>query len=152
MERTCRDRGAPSGLMRINDAIAALLALMVVLKIGFSAEKPITTWVLDKERSFSNPPGLDQMMRVAHSGDVIKLDGKQTTAKGETAISETYTMDGKEVDFTPAAGPPGAKGKRKSFWLADGRSFVDTITTESPAGSVPNKKIASGGFLRMDLW
>ena len=41
VERTCRDRSAPSGLMRIKDAIAASLALMVVLKIGFSAEKLI---------------------------------------------------------------------------------------------------------------
>jgi len=121
--------------MRSKPAIAGFLALIGVLGIGFSADKPdySGTWVLDKERSFSNPSGFDQQMSITQKGEVLKLEGKQTTAKGETAISESYRLDGKQVDFTPTAAAPGAKGKRRSFWLADGRSFVvnDTITTES---------------------
>jgi len=31
------------------------------------------TWVLDKNRSFSNPPGLDQTFIIIHTGDQIKL-------------------------------------------------------------------------------
>ncbi|MCI0620969.1 MAG: hypothetical protein L0387_04740 [Acidobacteria bacterium] len=55
--------------------------------------------MLDKARSFSNPPGFDQTMPITHSGQTIKLEGKQTTAKGETAISETYTLDGKRTSL-----------------------------------------------------
>jgi hypothetical protein len=147
--------------MRSKAAIAVFLGLIGVLEIAFSAEKPDFSgnWALDKERSFSNPPGFDQTMKVTQTGDVVKLDGKQTTAKGDTAVSEAYTLDGKEVDFTPAGGAPGAKGKRKSFWLADGRSFVvnDTITTESPAGPVTQQvirkwRLSSDGSLVIDYY
>src|SRR5262245_4058534 len=147
--------------MKIKAITAAILTLIVVLEIGFSSEKPdySGTWVLDKERSFSNPPGFDQSMKVAQIADVIKLEGKQATAKGDTAISETYTLDGKEVDFTPAAGAPGSKGKRASSWLADGRSFVvsDTITTQSASGSVTQQvirkwRLSSDGSLVIDYY
>ena len=145
--------------MKSKAVIASLFALVGVLANGLSAEKPdySGSWALDKERSFSNPPGFDQTMKVTQSGDVVKLDGKQTTAKGETAVSETYTLDGKEVDFTPPGNAPGAKGKRKSFWLADGPSFVinDTITTESASGPATQHvirkwRLSSDGSLVID--
>jgi len=145
--------------MRSKVTVTLFVALLGVIRTGFSAEKPDFSgnWALDKERSFSNPPGFDQTMKVTQTGDVVKLDGKQTTAKGETAVSETYTLDGKEVDFTPPGNAPGAKGKRKSFWLADGRSFVinDTITTESPSGPTTQQvirkwRLSSDGSLVID--
>ena len=145
--------------MKSKAVIASLFALVGVLANGLSAEKPdySGSWALDKERSFSNPAGFDQTMKVVQTGDLVKLDGKQTTAKGETSVSEAYTLDGKEVDFTPAGGAPGAKGKRKSFWLADGRSFVinDTITTESASGPATQQvirkwRLSSDGSLVID--
>jgi hypothetical protein len=126
---------------RMKFRIAIFIVLIVLVFLGsasLSSDKPdySGTWVLDKNRSFSNPAGFDQQMSVTQKGEVLKLAGKHITPKGETVTDESYTLDGKEVDFTPTAGPPGAKGRRKSFWLADGRSFVvtDTITTESASG------------------
>ena len=104
--------------------------------IALAASKPnfTGTWVMDKDRSFSNPPGLEQTLTIVHTGDQIKLESKQKTAQGERVINETYTLDGIEADFTPAQ--PEAKGKRNANWLPDGRGIVinDTITSTSPKG------------------
>ncbi|HEY3137919.1 MAG TPA: hypothetical protein VGL29_17970, partial [Blastocatellia bacterium] len=96
------------------------------------------TWVMDKDRSFSNPPGLEQILTIVHTGDQIKLESRQKTAQGERVINETYTLDGKEAEFTPATAQPDAKGKRNANWLPDGRRIVinDTITSTSPKGPV----------------
>ncbi len=116
-----------------------MIALLCVLGLGFAADKPnfSGTWVLDKDKSFSNPPGFDQTMTVMHNGDQIKLEGKQKTARGEVDLNESYTLDGKETEFTPP-NPPNAKGKRKAYWLPNNRGFVidDVITTDSPNGPV----------------
>lgn len=98
-------------------------------------------WVLDKNRSFSNPPGLEQTLNVVHTGDQIKLDTKVVTARGEQAINESYTLDGKETSFTPSGGQPGTKGKRTAAWLPDGRRIIisDEITSDSPNGPVTQK-------------
>lgn len=115
--------------------IVLFLSLIVVAgtKPNFSG-----TWVMDKDRSFSNPPGLEQTLTIVHTGDQIKLESKQKTAQGERVINETYTLDGKEADFTPPAAQPDSKGKRNSNWLPDGRGIVinDTITSSSPKGPV----------------
>jgi len=136
------DTGTTETLMKSRIEI---FIIFVFSSVGLCSDKPDYrgTWVLDKERSFSNPSGFDQQMSITQKGEVVKLEGKQTTAKGETVISESYTLDAKEVDFTPTPAAPGTKGKRKSFWLADGRSFVvnDTITTESASGQVTQQVI-----------
>jgi len=108
--------------------------------IAGAAPKPdfSGTWVMDKDRSFSNPPGLEQTLTIVHTGDQIKLASKQKTTQGERVINETYTLDGKEAEFTPPGAQPDAKGKRNANWLADGRSIVinDKITSTSPKGPV----------------
>jgi hypothetical protein len=108
--------------------------------IAAAASKPdfTGTWVMDKDRSFSNPPGLEQILTIVHTGDQIKLESRQKTAQGERVINETYTLDGKEAEFTPATAQPDAKGKRNANWLPDGRRIVinDTITSTSPKGPV----------------
>ena len=139
----------------------ALIFGWTLLGVALSADKPdySGTWALDKERSFINPPGFDQTMKVTQNGDVVRLEGKQTTSRGESAISELYTLDGKEVDFSPATGPAGAKGKRKAFWLVDGRSFVvnDTIITESASETTTQQvirkwRLTSDGTLTIDYY
>src|SRR5215471_1857669 len=107
--------------------------------VGAAVSKPdfSGTWVLDKDRSFSNPAGLEQTMVIVHTGDRIQLDSKiKTAARGETQVSELYVLDGKEADFTPSGGQPDAKGKRDAHWLPDGRGIVinDRTTTSSPKG------------------
>ncbi|HSB10252.1 MAG TPA: hypothetical protein VLM38_12265 [Blastocatellia bacterium] len=99
------------------------------------------TWVMDTNRSFSNPPGLEQTLMVVHTGDQIKLETKIKTQQGEQTVSEVYTLNGSEADFTPPGAQPNAKGKRKSAWLPDGQRIIieDVVTTDSPNGPVTRK-------------
>lgn len=81
-------------------------------------------WQLDKLKSFSNPPGLEQSATITQAGDKITFDTKVKTATtAEQAITETYTLDGKETEFKPAA-PPNASGKRTASWLPNGRGIL----------------------------
>src|SRR5262245_35668416 len=121
--------------------LVAFIAMLSVLSVA--SEKPdfSGTWVLDKSRSFSNPPGLDQTITIVHTGDQVKADSKVITAQGERTINEVFNLDGKEAEFTPATGPPGGKGKRRASWLPDGRGIliVDDVTRESPEGAVTDQ-------------
>jgi len=129
--------------MKTMSITVAASALTILGALAFATAKPnfSGTWVLDKDRSFSNPPGLEQTLTIQHNGDQIKLESKQKTQQGERVINESYTLDGKEADFSPAGAPPTAKGKRIASWLPDGRGITidDTITTDSPKGPVVQK-------------
>jgi hypothetical protein len=129
--------------MKHKRVASCALTVVCLLQITAAMSKTDFTgaWVLDKNRSFSNPPGLEQTLNVVHTGDQIKLDTKVVTARGEQAINESYILDGKETSFTPAGGQPGAKGKRTSTWLPDGRRIIisDEITSDSPKGPVTQK-------------
>jgi len=118
--------------------------ILCLLQIAAALAKPdfSGTWVMDVNRSFSNPPGLEQTLTVVHTGDQIKVDAKlKTQQQGEQTINETYTLDGKETEFAPPGAQPGAKGKRKAMWLPDGRGAVieDVVTSDSPNGPVIRK-------------
>jgi hypothetical protein len=121
-------------------ALVSIVELLCVLSVGLATSKPnfSGTWVLDKNRSFSNPAGLDQTLTIVHTGDQIKLEGKLITPRGEQPIDESYTLDGKEAEFTPPGAPQGSKGKRKASWLADGRGVlvIDEVTRDAPSGPV----------------
>lgn len=126
--------------MKLKLTISCAVTVLCFWQIALALSKPDFSgaWVLDKNRSFSNPPGWEQTLTVVHTGDQIKLESKQVTARGEQAINETYTLDGKETEFAPAGAQPGAKGKRKASWLPEGRGVVieDHITSESAKGPV----------------
>jgi len=116
---------------------------------------------MDTNRSFSNPPGLEQTLTVVHTGDQIKVDAKiKTQQQGEQSIIEAYTLDGKETEFTPPGTQPGAKGKRKASWLPDGRGALieDVVTSDSPNGPVTRKTMrkwtlsADGHTLTVDYY
>lgn len=99
-------------------------------------------WTLDKLKSFSNPAGLEQSATITHTGDQIKFDTKlKTTRGGEQAVVETYTLDGKEVEFKPAA-PPNATGKRTASWLPNGRGVLirDEISVDSKVVATTTRK------------
>lgn len=100
--------------------LLGLLSLALAFqKLNFSGK-----WELDKLKSFSNPPGLEQSATITQSGDKITFDTKVKTATmAEQMITETYTMDGKETEFKPAA-PPNATGKRTASWLPNGRGLL----------------------------
>lgn len=111
--------------MKLKTLLACIAFLLSVAVSGSAGEKANLsgTWKLDQDRSFSNGPGFDQTMTIAHSGEKVKLDAKQKTPRGEVTINEEYTLDGQEAEFTPP-NPPNAKGKRKASWLANGRGIL----------------------------
>jgi len=120
------------------------VAVLSLLQFAPALGKPdfSGTWVMDVNRSFSNPAGLEQTLTVVHTGDQIKVDAKlKTQQQGEQTIVETYTLDGKETEFAPPGAQPGAKGKRTASWLPGGKGAVieDVVTSDSPNGRVTRK-------------
>ena len=127
--------------MKLKLMISCAVTFLSLSQVAPALAKPdfSGTWVLDKDRSFSNPAGLEQTLIVIHSDDQIKLESKLVTTRGgEQTINESYTLDGKETEFAPPGAQPGAKGKRKASWLPEGRGVVieDNVTSDSPKGPV----------------
>lgn len=120
--------------------IKSIIAMFCLLTLSFAAAKPNLsgTWKLDKDRSFSNAPGLDQTMTIVHRGDEVKLDAKISAQGRDTQVSETWTIDNQEHDFTPPGAQPGAKGKRKASWLPNDKGIVveDETVVKTPNGEV----------------
>jgi hypothetical protein len=125
--------------------------------LGLDGEKANLsgTWKFDQDKSHSNGPGFDQTMTITHSGEKLKLDAKQKSPRGEVTINEEYTLDGKEVEFSPP-NPPNAKGKRKASWLANGRGILveDEIGEGQAARRVVRKMTLSsdGKVLTIDYY
>lgn len=120
-----------------------LIAMVCLLTLSFVAAKPNLsgTWKLDKDRSFSNAPGLDQTMTIVHNGDEVKLEAKVTVQGRETQVSETWMLDKQEHEFTPPGAPPGAKGKRKASWLPGDKGIMveDETVVKTQSGEVTQR-------------
>ena len=149
--------------MKLKLLVNCAVAMLCLVQITTALVKPdfSGTWVMDKNRSFSNPAGLEQTLIVVHTGDQIKLESKLVTTRGgEQTISESYTLDGKETEFTPPGTQPGAKGKRKASWLPEGRGVLieDNVTSDSPKGPVTSQVMckwtlsADGSTLTVDYY
>jgi hypothetical protein len=136
-------------------------ALITIMLTVVAADKPNIsgTWELDKNRSFSNPAGLDQTMTIVHTGDEVKLDAKLVIQGKETIVNETWTLDGREYEFTPV-NAPAIKGKRVAAWLPGNRGIlvtdVTTITTpDGPGKQQTTRKYTlstDGGSLIVDYY
>jgi hypothetical protein len=111
--------------MRSKTLILSILLVCCAAALPVAAQQTSFAgkWQLDKNRSFSNPAGLDQTMTITQQGAQVKLEAFVKTARGEQNITESYTLDGKEAEFKPA-NPPNATGKRKAAWLPNGRSIL----------------------------
>ncbi|MBO0800121.1 MAG: hypothetical protein J2P31_14975 [Blastocatellia bacterium] len=99
-----------------------LVALLAPISLSFSAVKQNFSgkWVLDKERSFGIPAGLEQTLTIRQTGDQIKMVARSKTDKeGEQVVAELYLINGQEMEFTPQS-PPNAQGKRKTSLLPNG--------------------------------
>lgn len=98
-------------MKKIHSLSRIAFALIFLASLSLAAGKPDLsgTWVLDKTRSFSNPPGLDQTMTIVHKGDEVSLEARVTVQGKETVVNETWMLDGKEREFTPPGAPSGAK-------------------------------------------
>jgi hypothetical protein len=99
-------------------------------------------------------------MTVVHTGDKLSLETKLINEEGERVVSDSYTLDGKEAEFTPQTpnGPAG-KGKRTAKWSADGNGIevTENSTFDGPEGSVNVQMTrvwtlsADGKTLKIDL-
>jgi hypothetical protein len=130
--------------MKTRNLLIGIAMLLGLLSVAFAFQKPnfSGSWTLDKVKSFSNPAGLEQSATITHTGDQIKFDTKlKTTRGGEQAVVETYTLDGKETEFKPAA-PPSATGKRTASWLPNGRGVLikDEISVDGKVVATTTRK------------
>ena len=131
-------------MRRISMTSIVVFVLVSVLSLNIAAAPPDLsgTWVMDRNRSIGLPPGMQQTMIVVQSGDRVELETKLITAQGERSIKDTYTLDGKEAEFTPQGpqGPTG-KGKRTAKWLPRGNGIVvsEETTVETPNGVVTSQ-------------
>lgn len=115
----------------------ALVALSLVAAVAAPKADFSGKWVMDKTKSEGVPPNMEQTMTVTQAGDKIDLETKITGPNGERVIKDSYTVDGKETDFTPQ-GAQGAmgKGKRTAKWSADSSALEvsETATLNGPNG------------------
>jgi hypothetical protein len=117
------------------------------------------SWVLDPERSYSNPAGLEQTMTIALTGDSIKLDGVLTTTRGKQVVQESWTLDGQEREVTEDSAA-GTNVKRTAYRLPGRRAvvLVDDRITNTPSGPAIQKTTrkltlsADGSTLTIDYY
>jgi hypothetical protein len=118
-------------------AVVALVALSLVVAAAAAKADFSGKWVMDKTKSEGLPPNIEQTMTITQTGDKIELETKITGPQGERTVKDSYTVDGKEVDFTPQ-GPQGpmGKGKRTAKWSTDGAALEvsETATLDGPNG------------------
>lgn len=117
--------------MKLPQILFRLALLLLTMSTAQCGGKPVLSgfngsWVMDKEKGFNNGPGFDQMMTITQTGDQIKIIGKEITQQGEQPINESFTLNGKEIVFTPAGQTPNATGKRTANWLPDKHGFFVT--------------------------
>lgn len=118
-------------------AVVALVALSLVAASAAAKADFSGKWAMDKTKSEGIPPNVEQVMTVTQTGDKIELETKITAPQGERTVKDSYTVDGKETDFSPQ-GPQGpiGKGKRTAKWSADGATLEvnETATLNGPNG------------------
>lgn len=121
--------------MKTNNILCGLFCLLLA-GLALADTKPNFSgnWVLDKDRSNGKQPGFDQTISVKHTSDQLTLETKQKTARGEVTFNESYVFDGKEMDVEPQGMPPGAKAKRSSSWLPNGRGILTRDSMTSAEG------------------
>ncbi len=136
--------------------ITSLLVTAVVLagSLAFAAAKVnfSGTWVMDKSRSEGIPPNVEQTMTLTQVDDKLTLQNKVTTPEGDINISDTFTINGKEVAFTQKRNDEETKGKRTSKWLPDGSGFEsnEEFTVESNDGQTITQQITRKWVMSAD--
>ncbi len=114
--------------MKLRITLLSVTALVLTAGLAFAATKAnfSGTWVMDKARSEGIPPNVEQTMTLTQLGDNLTMQNKIVTAEGDININDSFTINGKEVEFTQKRNDEEVKGKRTSKWLADGNSFEST--------------------------
>lgn len=128
----------------MKNKIIAISVAILCLMFGnavFAANPDFSgSWALDKTKSEGLQPGMNQEMTVTQTGDKISIETKIITDKGEQIVPDSYTLDGKEAEFTPKL-PNGVsgKGKRTAKWTTDGIEVNDVSTFDTPDGTATVK-------------
>ena len=130
--------------MRREFTLAGALALTLVLAAAAVAgEVPDFSgkWVMDRGRSEGVPPDMEQTMTVAQSGDRISVETRVVSDQGDTTLSATYNLNGKEEEYKAARMGLEGKGKRTAKWAAEAGRFEvsEEETFEGPNGPVSLK-------------
>lgn len=126
---------------------AAMIMATAVLALATTKPNFSGTWTMDRARSFGLPGNMNQTMIINQKDDQIEVETKLIQPGNERSVKDTYTLDGKEHEFTPPPPPPNqanpanqppAKGKRTAAWLPGnkGITITDVTTAETPKGPV----------------
>ena len=139
------------------------VAILALSAFALAAAKPnfSGSWTMDRARSFGIPGNMTQTMTVTQTDDKIELETKLIQPGNERSVKDTYTLDGKEYEFTPTVAPnqPPAKGKRSATWLPGDRGITVTevTTAEGPNGPVTTQivrkwTLSTQGELTIDMY
>jgi len=117
-----------------------LLALSILNAPAADPARPDFSgrWELDAAKSEGVPPETKQSMTVKQTGDRLEVETKITGQQDRT-VNDTFTLDGKPAEFTPAmlAGGTAKNGTRTSTWSADGNGMdvLEQADVETPQGA-----------------
>ena len=135
--------------MKRSISVASLVTLLVAITAVLADSKADFSgkWTMDAAKSEGLPAGMDQIMTVSQKGDQITLETKvMPPDQPAFSVNASYTLDGKEAEFTQQTQNGEAKGKRIAKWTADGRGIEvnEEVNIDTPQGAVTVKIIASG--------
>jgi hypothetical protein len=139
------------------------LAIAALASLVFAAAKPnfSGTWTMDQKRTYGLPQNMSQTLTIKQTDNQIDLETKIVQPNNERTVKDTYILDGKEYDYTPAVAPNQTppKGKRSAVWLPGDRGIqvTEVITTETPKGPAQSQTvrkwtISSAGELVIDMY
>ncbi len=144
---------------------ATIIALSAVLALAATKPDFNGTWTLDRARSFGIPANMTQTMTVSQAENKIEVETKLIQPGNERSVKDSYTLDGKEYDFTPPvppnapAGQPAPKGKRTANWMPGDKGIIvtDVTTAETPKGPATTQivrkwTISADGELVIDMY
>jgi hypothetical protein len=136
---------------------------VLVLACGVSAfaQKPnfSGSWTMDRARSFGIPANMNQTMVVSQDGEQVEVETKLIQPGNERSVKDSYTLDGKEREFTPPApanapaGQAPPKGKRSASWMPDGKGILVTeiTTAETPKGPATTQVVRKWTIMNGEL-
>ena len=134
---------------RIVIFVATIIGLSAVLALAATKPDFNGSWTMDRARSFGIPANMTQTMTVSQAENKIEVETKLIQPGNERSVKDSYTLDGKEYDFTPPV-PPNApagqappKGKRTATWMPSdkGITVTDVTTAETPKGPVTTQVV-----------
>jgi hypothetical protein len=146
-------------------SVATIITLSAVFALAATKPDFSGTWTLDRARSFGIPANMTQTMTVSQAENKIEVETKLIQPGNERSVKDSYTLDGKEYDFTPPVPPnapanqPAPKGKRTANWMPGDRGIIvtDVTTAETPKGPATTQivrkwTISTDGELVIDMY